>query len=79
MGFGATNPEGIYVIDCQGGMIRVQYSRIVGTLVLLNPDSVSDIEDNVSQRTIHPPEVENVAEVAQSVDATSIEEAKDYD
>ena len=40
-GDGQTNPEGIYVIDCGGNRIRSQFSRIVGTLVLLNvgPDS----------------------------------------
>lgn len=34
--FGATNSEGIYVIDCGGANIRIGQSRIVGTLVLLN-------------------------------------------
>lgn len=34
--FGATNREGIYVIDCQGQNVRIDESRIVGTLVLLN-------------------------------------------
>ncbi len=35
--YGATNPEGIYVIDCQGQSLLIKESRIVGTLVLLNP------------------------------------------
>jgi hypothetical protein len=40
-GSGQTNPSGIYVIDCGGNGFRCQFSRIVGTLVLLNvgPDS----------------------------------------
>jgi hypothetical protein len=33
---GATNPQGIYVIDCRGGNITLSNSRIMGTLVLLN-------------------------------------------
>lgn len=33
---GASNPQGIYYIDCAGATINVQNSRIVGTLVLLN-------------------------------------------
>ncbi|MHC5113202.1 MAG: pilus assembly PilX family protein [Planctomycetota bacterium] len=33
---GPTNPLGIYVIDCQGDDFEMRYSRIVGTLVLLN-------------------------------------------
>jgi hypothetical protein len=36
-GTGATNPSGIYVIDCGGARFRAQFCRIVGTLVLLNP------------------------------------------
>jgi hypothetical protein len=35
--FGATNPAGIYVIDCQGKDLYIWESRIVGTIVLLNP------------------------------------------
>lgn len=38
-GVGQTNAEGIYVIDCQGGLVSIQRSRIVGTLVVLNPHS----------------------------------------
>ena len=32
----ATNPQGIYVIDCAGLSPRIRRSRIVGTLVLIN-------------------------------------------
>jgi len=35
--FGATNANGIYVIDCQGQALVITSCRIVGTLVLLNP------------------------------------------
>ena len=46
--YGTTNPEGIYVINCAGALIRVRYSRIIGTLVLINPDSSSAIGNVVS-------------------------------
>lgn len=43
-GGGTTNPLGIYVIDCQGQEIAIAESRIVGTLVILNPGLSSRIE-----------------------------------
>lgn len=43
-----TNPQGIYVIDCQGREIEIRFSRIVGTLVLLNPGSGSIIRLSVN-------------------------------
>lgn len=43
-----TNPLGIYVIDCQGREIEIRFSRIVGTLVLLNPGSGSNIRLSVN-------------------------------
>ena len=46
--FGATNSQGIYVIDCQGLKLRIEYCRIVGTLVLINPSPVSDIQQDIS-------------------------------
>ena len=46
--YGATNPQGIYVIDCGGAKVRIEYARIIGTLVLINPDPVSDIQQDVS-------------------------------
>jgi hypothetical protein len=36
-GSGVKNANGIYVIDCQSGNLRIRNSRIVGTLVILNP------------------------------------------
>lgn len=35
--YGETNPEGIYVIDCEGQRFDMQGIRVVGTLVILNP------------------------------------------
>ncbi len=34
---GETQPEGIYLIDCQGERVDIESSRIVGTLVLIQP------------------------------------------
>src|SRR6185437_12587397 len=46
--FGATNPLGIYVIDCGGQSIMVQNMRLAGTLVLLNTGSNSAIQGSVN-------------------------------
>jgi hypothetical protein len=46
--YGATNPNGIYVIDCGGAKITVKDSRIVGTLVLLNVKSDSVLDNKIS-------------------------------
>jgi Tfp pilus assembly protein PilX len=35
--YGLPNPKGIYVIDCGGGDLKIYNTRIVGTLVILNP------------------------------------------
>jgi hypothetical protein len=43
--FGATNPEGIYKIDCGGQRLTIERSRIVGTLLLINPGPNSGIAD----------------------------------
>jgi len=40
-----TNPQGIYVIDLDGQKIFIRDSRIVGTLVLIEPNSGSRIGD----------------------------------
>lgn len=45
--YGNPNPEGIYVIDCQGGNLWVRDLRIVGTLVLLNTGAGSKIDHEV--------------------------------
>jgi len=45
--FGATNAQGIYVIDCQGNPITIKDSRLAATLVLLNPGSGSVMEKDI--------------------------------
>ncbi len=45
--FGATNPAGIYVIDCQGKDLRIEDCRIVGTIVLLNPGNSTALASSV--------------------------------
>jgi hypothetical protein len=42
--YGATDQEGIYIIDCGGATIQIRDSRIIATLVLINPGSSSKIE-----------------------------------
>ncbi|GJM26702.1 MAG: hypothetical protein DHS20C16_31170 [Phycisphaerae bacterium] len=42
---GELNPEGIYVIDCEGGIVTVRNSRIEGTIVLLNAEA-NDMADH---------------------------------
>ena len=45
---GETNyPQGIYVVDCQGRNITLRECRIVGTLVLLNAGSGTNIKDSI--------------------------------
>lgn len=47
--FGAeTNAEGIYVIDCLGTNLEIKLSRILGTLVLINPGADSIIRQSVN-------------------------------
>ncbi len=46
--FGAKNPAGIYVIDCQGQNLCIKNSRIVGTLVLLNPGPSAGLNSSMS-------------------------------
>lgn len=41
------NPSGIYVIDCLGGNLFIRNTRIVGTLVILNPGAIK-VENSVS-------------------------------
>lgn len=41
--YGATDPAGIYIIDCAGSSIVIRYSRIIATLVLINPASSGTI------------------------------------
>lgn len=43
-----TDPQGIYIIDCQGQPITVSHCRVVGTLVLLNAAATSSVQGNVN-------------------------------
>ena len=43
----ADNPKGIYIIDCGGSTIILTNSRIVGTLVILDPGPGSSIGDGI--------------------------------
>lgn len=53
--FGAVrNPEGIYVIDCQGQNLTLDYSRIVGTLVFINPGTTCKISGSNSWTPVSP-------------------------
>ncbi len=45
--FGSTNAKGIYVINCAGNDVVIGRSRIVGTLIFLNPGGNSAIQDSV--------------------------------
>jgi hypothetical protein len=40
-----TNSQGLYSIDCQGNTLVIERSRILGTLLLINPGSNSRIEN----------------------------------
>jgi hypothetical protein len=43
--FGATNSQGIYWIDCAGNRLVIERSRIVGTLLVLNPGADSCVNN----------------------------------
>lgn len=43
-----SNPDGIFVIDCEGQDLRIYQIRIEGTLVVLNPGSNSIIESSLN-------------------------------
>jgi len=46
--YGLANPEGIYVLDCKNQKLTISDSRILGTLVILEPGTDSSIADLVS-------------------------------
>lgn len=48
------NAEGIYVIDCQGQPLVIENSRILGTLVILNPGSTCIIQNSVRWDPVSP-------------------------
>ncbi len=45
--FGATNAQGIYVVDCEGQLVTIKDSRLVATVVLLNPHPDSNIDMDI--------------------------------
>lgn len=51
--YGATNPDGIYVIDGNGSSVAIRESRIVGTLVVVNASYV-EITEQVNWEPAHP-------------------------
>jgi len=44
---GALNAQGVYLIDCGGNKIEVEDSRIVGTIIIVNPKSDSRVYKSV--------------------------------
>jgi hypothetical protein len=46
--FGDTNPDGIYLLDMRGHRVVIRNSRIVGTLVLIDPSDASELGDNAA-------------------------------
>lgn len=45
--YGATNASGIYAIRCNGQNVKIRNVRVVGTLILINAGSGSEIADRV--------------------------------
>jgi len=45
---GATNPQGVYLIDCGGEKIDIYSARIVGTLVILNCKADSKMDKSIN-------------------------------
>ncbi len=46
--FGNTNPDGLYKINCDGKKIDIENCRLVGTLLLINPQSDSIIQKGIN-------------------------------
>jgi hypothetical protein len=47
------NPLGIYIIDCGGNKLEIYNSRIVGTLVILNPGPGSRVGGGSNEDAVH--------------------------
>jgi hypothetical protein len=45
--YGAANPQGIYVIDCQFQKLTIQDCRIAATLVLINTSTPHEIDEKI--------------------------------
>lgn len=53
--FGATrNAEGIYLIDCQGQDLLIENSRILGTLIIINPGAVCCFQGSLCVAPVSP-------------------------
>ncbi len=50
----ASNAEGIYVIDCQGQALVIENSRILGTLVILNPGTTCIVQGSMRWDPVSP-------------------------
>jgi hypothetical protein len=45
--FGSPNARGIYIIDCAGNNLTIRNSRILGTLIILNPGPASTLDNSI--------------------------------
>jgi hypothetical protein len=45
--YGATSPRGMYLIDCGGVPLRIKRSRILGTLIILDPGLGSQLTSGI--------------------------------
>jgi hypothetical protein len=52
--YGVTNPQGVYILDCQNQSVTIGPCRIVGTLVLLNAGSGTTIQGPITWETAVP-------------------------
>ncbi|MBN2377543.1 MAG: hypothetical protein JXD22_14175 [Sedimentisphaerales bacterium] len=55
--WGATNPDGVYLMNCSDNKVVIKQSRIVGTLILVHPKNDSAVEISVNwqpARTDYP-------------------------
>ncbi len=75
--FGERNPEGIYVIDCGGQQVCIKNSRIVGTIVLLNPDPRSSLEGSLrwDAAVSNYPALLVLGDLQMKVDSTALSES----
>jgi len=46
--FGSTNPDGVYRIQCNGGAISFSDCRIVGTIILESPSTISSLTNGIN-------------------------------
>jgi hypothetical protein len=46
--YGSTNPQGIYIINTGGQTLHIRNSRIVGTLVVISPAAVTQVESLIN-------------------------------